>query len=857
MGDAFDPEPQGAFMSALDWLDRWSGPVKNVLRGNFAGAGRQTVDLLGDVVDAPLPGDWIHHLARPEDKVDPSELLGINEQEHPFLAGTTNFIGNVALNPSTYVPGGVIAKGLGKAGKVVAKAADMLPAKIQPVVVAAKNLAEEGGKFVRKIGGAENVSKEGQKATIAADAAASNVGTAGMKSLSELFKGSTVADQEALGEIGHNIVRDPITKKPIGMIDPTESLSVSDRARKYLETAPPTVNRDLVQRIADQQVGRAERQFAEGQSSGQGGNIFYKAPEGAPKGEGIKDYFPRQFSKLDETKVEKDLYGNAKAYKGRKLDTQGVIDTLTNEPGTSLEFNALKALGTRVAGEARLAKQGSIGAYLTKNPAFAYASDAFRKEAQEALEKLPPEEAGVMKTYLEGQLPERNAGMNFLAKAMKPFKAAAVYGAIIPRIAADTSNALGGTWQTLANAEARGQTLPMLAKVIPTVLNSIDDGIEKIFGGRVGSLFGIKNELAEYEQAAKASGGTVQGMLSNIQNPTLRSAVEHGVLGNNFISTEQMISDTAREGAGKLKNWLHNVWDMPATIFQGVEQRLRYGLYKGLLKTKPPEEAARIVLDTMFNYAHTSVANRTARDVVPFFQFAAKSAPQSAKFLADKPGVAVGLAQFAGLNNDKPLFPYMAGKLNLPIGKDEEGNDEYISGFRLPFESLTQIPNPSADQNVFGRQLEQNVVGSLNPLLKTLYSTTSQRDPYFATQYGSYDKIPGIGHSGDLGREYNKLAGTGLIQSVDSPLRILNTALDDRHSPAARILDLLTGVNVTSVDSELAIQKQLQELLANNPQIAQHISFYDQSNDPETKALLEAYQQAKARVKAKRQASQP
>lgn len=854
MGDAFDHEPQGAFLSALDWLDRLSGPVKNVLRGNVGAAGRQTVDLLGDVIDAPLPGDWIHHIARPEDRVDPHELLGMNPEESPFMSGLTDFVGNVALNPSTYA-GGLIAKGVGKAGSLIAKGAEMLPASAQPTVTAAKTFGSEAAKFVRKTAGAERVSKEGQKATIAADAAASAVGDASLKSLGELFKGSSVADQEALGEIGHNILRDAVTKKPLGMIDPTESLTVSDRARKYLENAPPGVNRDLVRRIADAMPGRAERQFAEGQSAGQGGNIFYKVAEGAPKGEGIKDYFPRQFSKLDETQLEKDAYGNAKVYKGRKLDTQGVIDTLNNESGTSLEFNALKALGTRAQGEAKLARQGSIGAYLTKNPGFAYASEDFRKAAQAAIEKLPPEEAGVMKTYLDGGLPPRNGLTNALAKAMKPFKSFAVYGAVIPRIAADTSNALGGSWQTLANAEARGQTLPMLGKIIPTVLNSIDDGIEKVFGGRVGSLFGMKNELSEYEQAAKASDGTVQGMMGKITNPTLRLAAQHGVLGNNFITTEQMINETARAGSGKLKNWMHNVWDMPATIFKGVEQRLRYGLFKGLLKTKSPDEAARIVLDTMFNYEHTSVANRTARDIIPFFQFAAKSTPQSTKFLADKPGVAVALAQFAGLNNDKPLYPYMEGKLNLPIGEDEQGNDEYISGFRLPFESLTQIPNPSADLNTFGRQFEQNVVGSMNPVIKAPLAAIFGEDPYFGTPYGSYDKIPGIGSAGELGRDYNKLAGTGLIQAVDSPLRMLNTALDERHSPGARALDLLTGINVASVDTDRALQKQLQEILANNPQVAQHTSFYDNSGDPETQALLQQYQEAKKRVKAK--GSQP
>jgi hypothetical protein len=76
---------RGLFLSGLDWLNRLSGPVKNTLRGNLGGAGRQLVDLLGDIVDAPLPGDWIPHIAKPEDDVEVSDMLGIDRKEHPLV----------------------------------------------------------------------------------------------------------------------------------------------------------------------------------------------------------------------------------------------------------------------------------------------------------------------------------------------------------------------------------------------------------------------------------------------------------------------------------------------------------------------------------------------------------------------------------------------------------------------------------------------------------------------------------------------------------------------------------------------------------------------------------------------------
>jgi hypothetical protein len=851
VGDAFDPEPQGAFLSALDWMDRLSGPFKNALRGNFAGAGRQTVDLLGDVVDAALPGDWINHIAQPDDEVDPSDLLGIDKEQSPFLAGTTDFVGNILLNPSTYVPAGLIAKGVGAAGKgiasVAAKGAAMLPEAAQPTVQAAKKTLEEGGRLLRRTAGAERVLPATEKARQAAQAAYSTVKEAGLPAYGELLKGATAADRNAIGQIGHNIRLDPVTGRPIGMIDPTETLTMAERAEEFLKAAPEGVNPDRVRQAVAGIPGMAKTQFSEGQAAGR----FYKAGEGATPGEGIKEYFPRQFSGLKEGDLERDVLGQPNVYKKRELTTKGVIDLLAEEPGVKLEFDAGKALGHRVEQEATLAQSAEAGKHLA-GPEFVRASGDWMKNARKQLASLPPEDAAVMKDLLEG-LPPRGPIFGFLAKAMKPFKQAAVYGAAIPRISTDVSNAVGSAWQTMSNAEARGQTGQMLLQVFPALLGAIDDGIEKVFGGRVGSIFGKRGQFAELEAAAKGSGGSVPTMLELIQDPTMKLAVKHGVIGNNMVTAEQMIAAASRDGGWK--SFFGNWWDMPGVIFKGVEQRMRFALFKGLLKKHGADEAARIVGDTLYDYNISSVANRTARDIIPFWQYTAKAVPQQAKFLADKPAVAVGIAQLAGADPKRPIYPYMEGKLNVPIGEDEQGNDQYLTSFRLPFETLGSVPNPSADLGQFARQMEQSVVGSMNPVLKTGYSLLSGRDPYFGSQYGSYQKIPMFGDQGDVGQAYNQLAGTGLIQAVDSPLRYLNNITDERKSLPESLLAGLTGVRIASVDADRALQQQLQGLLESNPDVLQHRSFYQKAKDPETQELLEAYKEMRARVKAKKAAS--
>lgn len=187
----------------------------------------------------------------------------------------------------------------------------------------------------------------------------------------------------------------------------------------------------------------------------------------------------------------------------------------------------------------------------------------------------------------------------------------------------------------------------------------------------------------------------------------------------------------------------------------------------------------------------------------------------------------------------------MEGKLNIGIGKDDAGNSQYASGFGLPFESLNQIPGSFRD-------LKRNVIGSSNPVLKSLWAATSGEDPYFETPYGSYDKLPGYGEAGDVGRAYNMAAGTGLIQPLDSPLRFLDQLLDERRGAGTKALDLLTGAKVVNVDPDLALQQQLQEALKENPDVRQYRGYYADEGDDATQALIRAYQDAKARMKAKR-----
>jgi hypothetical protein len=297
----------------------------------------------------------------------------------------------------------------------------------------------------------------------------------------------------------------------------------------------------------------------------------------------------------------------------------------------------------------------------------------------------------------------------------------------------------------------------------------------------------------------------------------------------------------------------------PASMFRGAESRMRYGLYKDMVNAgKNPDDAARVVRQTFFDYGSSSKENRAARSLLPFFQYTAKAVPQQAKLMAEKPWLASTIAHLSGGSRGEEIYGNMQGKLNIPIGQDEEGNNQYISNLGLPFETISSIPNPSADLSQFGRQVEQSIVGSSQPLLKSAFSLVSGEDPFFGTPYGGYNRVAGQ----DLGRAggaINQLLGTGLpgASAIQGLAGMAGKVTDDRTSPLETAANLLTGSRIVSVDPNRALQQKLQSYLETRPDIQQHRSFFQSSPDESTQDLLAALQEAKRKIKEKKAAVIP
>jgi hypothetical protein len=166
------------------------------------------------------------------------------------------------------------------------------------------------------------------------------------------------------------------------------------------------------------------------------------------------------------------------------------------------------------------------------------------------------------------------------------------------------------------------------------------------------------------------------------------------------------------------------------------------------------------------------------------------------------------------------------------------------------------IPNLSANPLQAGRDVEQNVIGSLNPLLKTSLAYTFGRDPVFGSTPGSYTKV--AGHDlGAVGGFVNQLAGTGLapLTAAQQLAGLAGRVADDRTSFPEKLLNNLTGARVQSVDPDRAIQQRLQAFLERDPSIGQFRSFF--SDDPDAQELLQNLTSARKALKEKQKAITP
>lgn len=889
-------EPQGTLASILGAVDAPGQVVRNLFRGNAGAAGRKSLDFLGDLVDAGLPGDWIHHVSRPEDEVSGGELVGITE---PGIAKTLADIGvGVATDPLSLLSFGApeIASagakqalriglpGLSKevatfgrevdplslvrdaASHVATKGAgkiDELLAKNRPFTTDTKNYTPatdwlNSSKLgIKDTLGWLNVSPDAENQIQLAASAGNNAARASTRHIEDIFKrgGDTLipeAEQNAIGQAFNGV-----EKNGNGWVSMPGS-SVDDRLA-YLHQKDPSLDLQRMQETARDLHAWNRTATMDSQNSGS------IAPFMGPS----EEYMPHMFSKPQALGPDlRDAYAaNPNALRERILQTPDqVAEFLNNKPEAGMEMNSLRAFMGRAAQQGKIVNKGTLGKSLVDDAQLADPktgmpqqwssikdSNALANKVIEDIGKNDPETAMRLNQAYNG-MDERNGFNALLASANRYIKPALTSGVIMPKVGFMVRNRLGMNWQALTQEMPASSRLELLKRTGSDLYRSADEAWSGVLGRKYVSPDEIGKDISSIDSALTNSKGSLaetRNLLAG--NPAALAALDHGVL-DGFVSSEDLLS-----GMAKGKGWAKakDVYDAPSQMTQLIEQRGRYGLFKSLLnKNYTPEKAAAVVRDSFLDYGVTSGGNRTLRDWIPFAQFMAKSIPQQAKFLSKTPIAATALAPLYGSSEDQPVYPYMQGQAHAEMGLDEKGNPQFLSGIGLPVEALNSLPDLSNDLGAAGRSIMQNVVGATQPIIKSGISAVTGLDPYFQTPYGSYAKDPITGKTSDLGRAYRILQGTGILEPFGGNiLRQAEGLADDRKSVGVKALNQLTGFDVRSVDPDQAQRQILDQALRNRPDVARYTSYYQPGQvDPEVQDLFDRMKKAKSNLKDKRDA---
>lgn len=792
MPDPLDPNipdpPRSLFGSFLHWVDRPGQAVRATLSGKPGRAARELLDL----VDQPL-------------------TLGLAPEAAPSSEDISwGALGDIATNPLTLLSlkDHHLLQHAATAAKAGAKA------------VGADQHLDRAATTARRTLGWLDMTDEQRDRLGRAKAAGGTASKVGQLEVERVLGHLPANERTAVGEILHGIDRSDPERKNWKLIPG----DVSARTAALLASRPHLD----AKRVSDAITGYgnfAKTQFIEGVRKG----VFRPGP-------GATDYLPRRFN---------DKNGPNALSEREFKDAAEMLAHIHANPEADLEFDALKAAAPRAAQQGTLEKKALLLRESTGNPAATLPDDG---EAMAAIiehaKKETPDYGYALENVYKGIPPRNDVFFKGLHAANKIFKPAATYGVVLPRISFHVRNQLSEFGQVASDEQARKVLPQAVMRSLSNLLGAFDDGYKHLTGSRLGNGE-LTQHLDMVENAMRAAKGNATKALAaiDVADPRVAEAIRHGVL-DGWVSSEEMIKAANRSPNAKL--W-RKIYDLPAVIGQGLEQRMRLGKYLDLRRMAKPlnaQTAAKAVRDSSYDYDVVGKANRNFRDVIPFGAYAAAAIKQQGQLIARYPGIAVALGAIMGDHSGLPKYNWMQQQTSVPFGLDEQKNPQYLTGLGLPFEALNDVPGPN------GASLE-HLIGQSHPLLKTAYSLAAGHDPEFGTQTGSYDRDPLTHQHSEVGRVYNELAATGLLAPADAPLRQVGLWTDERKSGLEKALQFGTGLRFASVDPELAEQEQLREVLGQDPSVFKHETFM--SDDPSTKALIREMEQSRKRLKEKRE----
>jgi hypothetical protein len=589
-------------------------------------------------------------------------------------------------------------------------------------------------------------------------------------------------------------------------------------------------------------------------------------------------YFQRQF-----VRDGAEGAGGASYAKSRVLREQDEFVDYLNT-GAKLKMDAAGNMLDRVAASGRGVSYASVARNIVGESVEGNALAEAVKHALDELAEVNKPLADALSRVTK-PIPPRSGFFKGLAAFNSFWKPAVLFGIGIPRFMSIARNKIMGPIQEITDSGAQilwkqipgdiAQTAKMMGGEYADAGKRLANSFRKVREGIADSAIDaldiplpkdrVRRSLAILDQAKAASAGDFRRMRDEIVRiggddaNVLADAFDNGIL-DGFISTEELVQGLT---AGPRARAFKDLMDVPGKGFQHIEHRMRLTQFMALRANGvSAAEAARVVDSAYLDYAVAGVEDRTMRDIIPFAAFTSRSIPQQWAGLSRHGAYRTGVASVYTTNNSQTVVPpWIEDQAYVDLGaKDEAGNPMVVAGFGSPLEVLNLVPS---DMNLYelGRHARRVVAGQSNPLLKEGFAAVTGRDPFFNTKVGSYDKTPhflrwfGAPDSGEFGRYIQNMRRFGVTAPIESVLTQADIIGDERTGPGSKLIRLLSGARITSVNQDSAIAQQLQEQIETNPRVKSGEFIYANAADKATQDLVDSFKRAKARARKAKEAA--
>ena len=228
------------------------------------------------------------------------------------------------------------------------------------------------------------------------------------------------------------------------------------------------------------------------------------------------------------------------------------------------------------------------------------------------------------------------------------------------------------------------------------------------------------------------------------------------------------------------------------------------GMYGLMSQGYVPDMAAAITKTAHVDYsALTPFESQVMKRLMPFYSWFQGNVPHQIRQIMEQPGgqIATAVKASAAARDQGGFTPGNLGQgLAVPIGKEDNGNQRFLSSLGLPFEQLGDITSL------------RGLAGNLNPLLKyPIEQATGQQ------MFSGRDLRDLHSRVGDVTGVAPPQAFENLI--MNSPAsRVIGTGstlVDPRKTILDKILNLGTGARVSDVDMTKARSIALNDAIEN------------------------------------------